>query len=163
MKHGVLLSIALSIPLLAAACGPKSKAADTTGGGGDGDAVPSGPLAAGQWETLDGPTRAKFMGKVVKPMMKELFQTYDAEEFADFDCETCHGDGVKEGKFDMPNPELPQLSGDMIMKPDADMEAITEFMKTKVRPTMASLLGMPEWSPEAPDGFGCMHCHTPKP
>jgi hypothetical protein len=162
MKHAALLSM---LVLAAASCGGKTKAADTTvvGGGGGADAVPSGPLAAGQWETLDDKTRAQFMGKVVKPTMKELFQTYDGEEFADFDCETCHGDGVQSGNFEMPNPELPQLSSDMIMNPDPDMAAITDVMKTKVRPTMATLLGLPEWSPQAPDGFGCMNCHTPKP
>src|SRR5687768_11563045 len=111
-----------SLLLLAAACGPKSKPADPGGGGGGGEggggeevAVPDGPLAEGQWETMDKETRAKWMGKVVKPAMKDLFAGFDAEEFADFDCETCHGEAsVQSGSFEMPTEELPALSGEMI-------------------------------------------------
>jgi hypothetical protein len=158
-----LLASSLAI-LLAAACGSKSKPADTTGGGGGeggGEAaVPTGPLAPGQWETLDDETRAKFMKGVVLPEMKTAFQTFDAEEFAEFDCKTCHGSGYDTGKFEMPNPELPVLSGQKIMNPDEDHKAITEFMGNTVKPTMARLLGVPEWSPEAPAGFGCGGCHT---
>jgi hypothetical protein len=161
MKHLALLAI-----LLAAACGSKSKGPDTTAGGGGGEGggddanVPTGPLAAGQWETLDDETRAKFMKAVVLPEMKARFQGFDAEEFAEFDCKTCHGSGVDAGKFEMPNPELPQLTMEKIQNPDADHKAITEFMGTQVKPGMATLLGLPEYSAETPDGFGCMHCHT---
>jgi hypothetical protein len=159
MKHSLALVV-----ILVAACGGKSKPADPGGGGGGGGeaAVPEGPLAAGQWESLDHETRAKFMGKVVMPEMKQRFQAFDATEFAEFDCETCHGSGVATGQFEMPNPELPGLDGDMIMNPDADHQAITDFMKNEVRPTTATLLGLPEWGPEKPDGFGCMHCHPMK-
>jgi hypothetical protein len=156
--HRILLA---STALLAAACGSKSKGPDTAGGGVTDDAnVPSGPLAAGQWETLDDKTRGKWMGKVVLPTMKAKFQGFDADEFAEFDCETCHGSGAARGEFDMPNPELPQLTGDMIMNPDADHAAITKFMAEEIRPTMAHLLGRPEWSPDNPAGFGCFGCHT---
>lgn len=155
MTRTILVSL-----ILLAACGPKPKG---EGPRPEDTAVPDGPLAAGQWDTLDKETRAKWMGAVVKPHMKEMFTTFDGEEFSEFDCETCHGaESVASGSFAMPNPDLPKLDGDMIMNPAPDMAAITDFMKTKVRPTMASLLGMPEWSPDAPAGFGCMHCHTPK-
>jgi len=163
-----LLALACTV-LLAASCGGKSKPADTTGGGGgdnggdnggDDANVPSGPLAAGQWETLDDETRGKFMKKVVLPQMTALFQGFDADEFAKFECETCHGSGAATGNFEMPNPELPVLTMEKIQNPDDDHKAVTEFMATKVKPTMAQLLGRPEWSPEAPDGFGCTGCHT---
>lgn len=159
MKHLALCAI-----LLAAACGSKSKGPDTGAGvgdpGGTDQEVPSGPLAAGQWETLDDETRGAFMNKVVLPDMKAKFQAFDAEEFAEFDCKTCHGSGADAGKFEMPNPELPQLTMEKIQNPDDDHKAITEFMMTQVKPGMATLLGVPEYSPETPDGFGCMHCHT---
>lgn len=156
MKH---LACLLAV-FLAAACGSKSKGPDTGGGGGGGDGVPTGPLEAGQWETLDDETRAKFMNAVVLPQMKERFQGFDAEEFAEFDCKTCHGSGVDTGTFEMPNPELPALSMEKIQNPDEDHKAITEFMQAQVKPNMALLLGRPEWSPEAPEGFGCTGCHT---
>lgn len=156
MKH---LVSALAI-LLAAACGSKSKGPDTAGGGiGDAPTF-TGPLEAGQWETLDDPTRAEFMKQVVVPEMTALFQGFDAEEFSEFDCKTCHGSGVDTGDFHMPNAELPVLTMEKIQNPDDDHKAITEFMAMQVKPTMARLLGIPEWSPETPDGFGCTGCHT---
>ncbi|HVK75776.1 MAG TPA: hypothetical protein VM734_20740 [Kofleriaceae bacterium] len=112
---------------------------------------------------MDHRARAKFMGKVVMPSMRALFEEFDAEAFGTMDCKTCHGPGADDHSFEMPNPQLDALSGDMIMNPDADHKAITEFMMTKVRPTMAQLIGAPEWSPETPEGLGCFACHPMKP
>jgi hypothetical protein len=157
MKHLALLAL-----LLAAACGSKSKGPETTAGGGDegGGDVPAGPLAAGQWETMDDEARAKFMKAVVVPDMSARFQGFDAAEFAEFDCKTCHGSGAEAGTFEMPNPELPVLTMEKIQNPDEDHKAITEFMMNDVKPNMARLLGLAEWSPEQPEGFSCGGCHT---
>jgi len=150
--------LACSASLVIAACGGKAKPA---GGGGTEptQAGPTGPLAAGQWESMGGKDRAMFMKNVVYPTMGDLFRSFDGEEFGEFRCETCHGKGVDDHSFEMPNPDLPALSGDMIAHPDEDHVAITEFMATKVKPTMAQLLGVPERGPDNPDGFGCFACH----
>ena len=62
----------------------------------------------------------------------------------------------------MPNAKLPQLptskEGFMALqqkKPDA-----VKFMGTVVKPKMAELLGLSEWSPQNMSGFGCYQCHT---
>jgi hypothetical protein len=64
----------------------------------------------------------------------------------------------------MPNAELPKLpaptdrTGFMTLqqkKPDA-----VKFMGTQVKPAMAALLNVDEWSPSNPKGFGCYGCHT---
>ena len=151
MKRACLLAVVL------AACGSSSKP----------PAEPkpefTGPLAAGQWDGMDKEARAHFMGQVVMPRMKALFQGLDADEFSEFECETCHGSGAVDHTFTMPNPELPQLSQETFANPPPeDEKAVIEFMMTQVRPTMAELLGLPEWSPEHPDGFGCTGCHTMK-
>lgn len=144
--------------VLASGCGGKSKA-DPGPGNGD-DAVPEGPLTPGAWGGMTPEQRGKFMSKTVMPTMSGLFLEFDGATYANMNCKTCHGQGYDDGSFEMPNPGLPSLRGDQIMNPDADHAAITEFMKNKVRPTMANLLGMPEWTPEQPDGFGCYGCHT---
>jgi len=33
-------------------------------------------------------------------------------------------------------------------------------MGTVVKPKMAGLLGLPEWTPQNMTGFGCYQCHT---
>jgi hypothetical protein len=40
-------------------------------------------------------------------------------------------------------------------KPEA-----VKFMGTQVKPAMAALLNVDEWSPTNPKGFGCYGCHT---
>ncbi len=151
----------LCVVIATAGCGGKSKGAGS-GGGGDGDVgdpVPEGPLTPGAWDGMSPQQRGTFMKKTVLPAMAGVFLEFDGAEFANMNCKTCHGQGADDGTFKMPNPGLPQLCGDQIMSPDAEHAAITEFMKNEVRPTMATLLGKPEWSPEQPDGFGCFGCH----
>lgn len=77
-------------------------------------------------------------------------------------CATCHGDSATDGTFKMPNPKLPKLPGtpDGFKKLMAERPAVTQFMATKVKPTMAQLLSEPEFTPETKSGFGCVQCHT---
>ncbi len=79
-------------------------------------------------------------------------------------CATCHGDGVEDGKFKMPNAKLPKLpkptaQSDFLELQKKKPEAV-KFMGTVVKPKMAELLGLPEWSPTETKGFGCYRCHT---
>ena len=39
---------------------------------------------------------------------------------------------------------------------------IFKFMETVVKPKVAELVGVPEWSPQNPKGVGCFTCHTPE-
>ena len=149
--------------LLAAACGSKSSTPSGPGGGGTGPTEPApGPLAAGQWDGMDHEAREEFMEHAVLPTMAAAFKQFDGDRFGDFDCGTCHGSGLTDHTYKMPNPDIDALSVDEIMNPDADHKAITEFMMTTVKPQMATLLGKPEGSQENPQGFGCFNCHTMK-
>jgi mono/diheme cytochrome c family protein len=96
--------------------------------------------------------------------MKKKFVAFDAKKYKDFNCQTCHGEKASENKFKMPNPSLPKLpqptdrAGFMaLMQKKPEM---AKFMGTEVKPTIATLLNLPEWKPEAPNGFGCYGCHT---
>lgn len=110
--------------------------------------------------------RGKYMRAVVMPKMKEIFTAFDAKEFEKVNCATCHGAGVKEGSFKMPNPDIFVLPATM-----PEFEALgkqkpewMKFMATQVKPEMAKLLGMPEFDPKNPQPgtFGCSSCHTMK-
>ena len=158
MKRLVLL-----LSIVATACGGKSTTSPAGGDTTTPTAGPTGPLASGQWASMDPKAKGEFMGKVVMPRMAELFKGFDAEEFGEMDCKTCHGKGAEDHTFKMPSPDLPGLSVDMIMNPDADHKAVTEFMAQSVKPEMAALLGLPEYSQDNPQGFGCFHCHPQVP
>lgn len=149
MKHALLLSAVLAL----AACGGKSTATTAPA-----NAAPA-PLAPGAWKAMNDHARADFMKHTVLPVMAAKLKAFDSDKFADVDCKTCHGPGADDGKFDMPSGTLPELD---LANPDPDDAAIKEFMEKEVKPGMAELLGMTQWSPENPKGFGCLQCHTMK-
>jgi cytochrome c553 len=115
------------------------------------------------WEKMNEGQRKKYMKATVLPEMKKLFVGYD-KKYKSMTCLTCHGSKAVENKFKMPGGELPKLPtptdrpGFMALqqkKPEA-----VKFMGTEVKPAMAALLNLPEWSPANPKGLACYTCHT---
>jgi len=139
--------------VLAAACGSKSPATTTTPSGDSAVvALPDVPF-----EKLEHEQKIAFMKQKVMPVMKPLFQAHDAKDFAEFGCQTCHGEQAKDGHFDMPNPKLPKLNfNDMSKFKKEDLE----WMHNDIEPAMGKVLNLPLYSKENPKGFGCLACHT---
>ncbi len=110
-----------------------------------------------RWDALGTGDKMAHMHAQVEPAMREAFQSFDAERFADFDCQTCHGPGVDDGSYAMPNPALPHLREAGMFKEHrkADPE-ISKFMWKEVELPMADLLGQTA----GPKGeFACWSCH----
>ena len=120
----------------------------------------SGPTV--NWAAMSKDQRKEYMKTVVMPQMKQTFSSFNGDRYKSMTCFTCHGDGVAQGKFTMPNPKLPKLPAtpEGFQKLMSDKPAIMQFMATKVKPQMAHLLGMPEFTPQTKTGFGCFQCHT---
>jgi hypothetical protein len=119
------------------------------------------------WSELDHTQRAKFMERVVLPRMKPLFSAFDAKQFHEVNCATCHGEAaVKDHTFKMPNPTIFVLPAtrDGFQALAKDKPEWMKFMSTEVQPEVAKLLGLPELDPAhpSPKAFGCLHCHTSK-
>src|SRR5512134_633641 len=77
-------------------------------------AAPGGPPSSiapqKPWADLSRDERLAHMKNVVVPHMKPLFQASpEGADFKEFGCATCHGAGAKDGKFTMPNADLPKL------------------------------------------------------
>jgi hypothetical protein len=132
-------------------------------GDGSGSAEPAAPPPpVDAFQALPREEQLKIMKTKVLPAMTKAFKAFDKKEFAKFGCKTCHGaKSVADGTYQMPNPDLPPLDF-------AAIEAGTQhpktaaFMKEKVNPQMAELLGKTQYTPDNPTGFGCLHCHTMK-
>jgi hypothetical protein len=142
----------------AAPAAPKAAA-----GPEDSTAPPEAPGSTVHWEKLDMKARGKYMKTTVLPEMKKVFAAFDPR-YSKMKCETCHGANPQEHRFEMPNPALPKLppptdrAGFLALqqkKPE-----IAKFMGAQVKPHMAALLGLVEWNPATPKGFGCYACHT---
>jgi hypothetical protein len=126
--------------------------------------APAGSPGPGDWDKWSHEQKLDYMKSAVMPKMGSVFHDFDAKAFAEPKCVLCHGAGVKDGSFKMPNPQLPKLE----LTP-AGMKAmrtkhakIFEFMAKQVEPTMAQLLGEEPYDPKTGEGFGCLGCHTKK-
>ena len=116
------------------------------------------------WAKMSVAEKKKYMKATVLPTMKKLFVEVDPKHYKAMNCATCHGKkAVADGKFKMPSAELPKLPGPTdqagFMALQQKKPDVVKFMGTKVKPTMASLLGLEEWTPTKTDGFGCYGCH----
>jgi hypothetical protein len=102
------------------------------------------------------------MKRDVLPAMQAAFTGYDADRFADFSCDTCHGAGAADGTYRMPNPDLPVLHMDKQgwEKMMAEQPVASRFMIDEVESPMADLLHIPRYDPATHEGFNCLRCHT---
>lgn len=107
------------------------------------------------WAEMTQEQRGAYMASDVTPAMAAIFQAYDAEEYADFSCATCHGSDADATGYAMPS-DIHELS---VPPPEVYAGPAVEFMYTEVVPAMAGLLEMDVYD-GANDGFGCYGCHT---
>jgi hypothetical protein len=148
----------------AAAPAPAAKpAAPAAPSGASPEAIEAGKKI--DWAKMDEKAKKAYMKKTVLPTMKKLFVAFDKKRYSNMTCATCHGKkAVESNKLKMPSEELPKLPGPTdragFMALAEKKPEVAKFMGTQVKPTMAALLGKPEWQPDKPDGFGCYGCHT---
>jgi hypothetical protein len=154
-SDGAVLAACLVFAAMACAETTASAPAPTTAAG-----ATAGKEIA--WADMVKEQRIDYMKSVVLPQMKQAFTQFSPDRFSGMNCVTCHGDGAADGSFKMPNPRLPVLpnSSEGFKHLAADKPAVMDFMKGEVKPKMAALLGMPEWTPDTKSGFGCGACHT---
>lgn len=159
-------SLSLAIALGAASCGGSAPAApevpEAGGPGADGPAMDEPAADEGAkvaWVDMDMDQKKKHMMAEVTPHMAGVFQAFDGERYAKFDCSTCHGPGAQSGEFAMPSPALPKLppNGDFAALKEKKPE-IMEFM-FKVGPEMAGTIGAKPYDPSTNEGFSCYGCH----
>jgi hypothetical protein len=149
-NRGVLVG-ALIAGAVAACGGAPKEAQDAT------SVAP--PVVEKPWADKSREERLDWMGLEVFPKMKAAFSEFDSEGYAEFACQTCHGDDMESVDFKLPNSlyALPKTGTfDKAMEYDAET---TQFMAKVVVPEMAKLLGMEPYNPETQSGFGCFACH----
>lgn len=174
------LFAALAAAPLLAACGDKGDdtGATTDGGASDGGATDGGASDGGAsdggseeptWADMTREDRQKHMNEVVLPTMTTLFQDFDADAYAGFECATCHGDNFWDASVDyaMPNPANAGYTavGDGFpgvidwASADPDYVAYRDSFMYSVVGTMAPLVDQAPYDAKTGEGFGCYGCH----
>jgi hypothetical protein len=115
------------------------------------------PAAALAFSAMTKEQKFEHMKAVIKPTMGKLFTAYDAKDFADFGCSTCHGTNKEDTHKALPKLTL---SGDGFKKLSTSKPAIMKFMIEQVTPAMATAMGEKPFDPATHEGFGCGGCHT---
>jgi hypothetical protein len=153
-------SLGRPLPLAVLAIGIASGIGVSCGGGPQ----ESDPKAQKAWRDMKHEERAEYMKTKVLPKMKTEFMAFDAKEFGEMNCATCHGESAKDKTFKMPNPKLPKLPAT-----EEGFKALAEkhpeavkFMRAQVVPEMAAFVGEAPYDPKTRQGFGCFECHTKK-
>jgi len=96
----------------------------------------------------------------VQPRMKAIFMEFDSHRYPKMECNLCHSSDRAVG-WKMPNPDL--IVEEACISGEADrlygsedaaiaMRKMTKFMKERVQPEMARLLGRRT--------YDCFGCHT---
>lgn len=137
-----------------------SGSAAMAGSGSAAEAAEAGE-GSGWFDKLSHDDKVKFMKEKVVPEMKVTFQKFDAKKYKNFGCKTCHGKHAKQNKFKMPNADIPKLDF-AALKAGKQKPKVAEWMGKVVKPEMAKLLQMPEYTEQNPKGFGCLDCHEQK-
>lgn len=161
-----LLSGLAAVTLFLVACAGSQPSAETTPAeapdAGEEEASSEGSLPSSDerlaFDDMSMKEQRDYMKEVVVPAMAKTFAGFDADEFDEVNCTTCHGPAARSGDFEMPTKSLPALDAEEI----EEHPEWTRFMKEEVTPQMAQLLGEPVYNPETHTGFGCYDCHTKK-
>ncbi|MDH3200621.1 MAG: hypothetical protein OEM15_06985 [Myxococcales bacterium] len=154
---GTTKSFIVGLALVLTACGgAKSKDATTAGSRGKPSAIEAFGLTPpdSPWAEMSVEDKEFYMVGKVNPIMKELFERHDLEEYEGFDCVDCHGEEMREIKFKMPAPSM------YVVPPEgtlghkgmlATFPETVQFMQETITPAMGKLLGI--------DDFTCAGCH----
>lgn len=168
------LSLVFVITALGCGGGESSTGGDdgdelgTTGGEEGGDAVPGDSTEGHQsarellgitppeqpWAEMSHGDREMDMVGRFHPIFREYFVEHDAEEFAEFGCESCHGSDMQARNFEMPSPHLPPVPAADAPEYAALRDAhpdMMRFMEEDVTPAMRTMLGI--------ESFSCNGCH----
>jgi hypothetical protein len=113
------------------------------------------------WSKKNHEQRMEFMGLVVYPKMKAVFREHDPKEFAQFRCQTCHGEDMESVDFKMPNSLFALPASDPVKAGSADDANMTTFMVDKVVPSMNALFEKDDAGTAAT--LGCLNCHQREP
>jgi hypothetical protein len=129
--------------------------------------MPDIPLPAdapkpGEWATWSRDQKMAYMKGSFMTAERAIFASWEPVRFKELACHHCHGPGVIDGTFRLPNPDLPRLAPgpDGFKELLAHEPEVLDFMQQRLVPETARLLGLPPFDMKAHTGFSCYQCHV---
>ena len=121
------------------------------------DPAPEPYVQPAPWVDLDYDQAIEFMTRRFTPAMRELFVAWDAEEYAGFNCITCHGEDPDAVFYEMPAAVSPLTFADLPVGAIEDPERleVALWMDETVLPEMGRLFEQELTL----DGASCLDCH----
>jgi hypothetical protein len=124
--------------------------------------LPAGAPGPGEWATWSHEQKLAYMKSGFLDAERAIFASWEPVRFKELTCRNCHGPGVADGTFRLPNPDLPHLypGADGYKELAAHEPEVFAFMQKRLVPETARLLGVPAFDFEAHTGFSCYQCHV---
>jgi len=118
------------------------------------------------WDDMGYEEKEWYMIGKVHPVMRQVFQTFNAKKYEGekFECVPCHGEQPEKRKYKMPSDHLSPVPafGSAEWK-EMENSRIFKFMNLRVTPAMGQVIGKEAWNHETGEGYSCWGCHPKAP
>ena len=94
--------------------------------------------------------------------MMEHFQAFYKTPTPELTCTSCHGEGAQAVGYNLSNSKLKALKPSRVRALYSENATLTPhqlFKRDDITPTMARLLGVPQYNPATGLEFSCLGCH----
>jgi hypothetical protein len=124
--------------------------------------LPTGAPGPGEWAAWSHEQKLAYMKTGFIDAERAIFASWEPVRFRSLTCRDCHGPGVADGSFRLPNPDLPRLApgADGFKELATHEPEVLAFMQKRLVPETARLLGVPAFNFEEHTGFSCYQCHV---
>jgi hypothetical protein len=158
--------VLLSVVVIGAACAPspsgQGAATHPSSPPAPNISLPTGAPGPGEWATWSREQKLAYMKSGFIDAERAIFASWEPVRFRNLECRDCHGPGVADSTFRLPNPDLPHLApgAEGFQELAKHEPEVLWFMQKRLVPETARLLGVPAFDFEAHTGFSCYQCHV---
>ena len=115
-----------------------------------------------EWRYLSLERRHSQMTFLLHPTMMEHLQAFYKTPIPELTCASCHGENAEAAGYNLSNSKLKALKPSRVRalyEAGATLSPEQLFKRDDITPTMARLMGVPQYNPATGLGFSCFGCH----
>ena len=118
--------------------------------------------ADNEWQYLSFEQRHAQMTFLIHPTMMEKFQAFYKTPNPELTCANCHGENAEVEGYNRANSDIEPLKPSRVRalyEAGVTLTPLQRFKRDDITPTMARLMGVPQYDPATGLGFSCFGCH----